>query len=249
MLEGVKIYAVIAAAGQGSRMQKVAQGTEYRGKQMLEVKGLSVIRRTCLSFESCDFLDAYVVTASEREGEEIREDLADFLKTGKCLAVIPGGQRRQDSVAAGLAYLKDHSQRLATKQKGKDIALVHDGARCLLSPDLIFRVAHAIRESGGGVAAALASTDTLRLRDNDGGFSLIPRERCFAMQTPQGAPLDMLIDAFKKLHEKGQEVSDELQALLNAGYPCDLLPGEAKNIKLTHPEDLALAEFYLQNSI
>lgn len=247
MLDGVKIYAVIAAAGQGSRMRKVAGNKTYHGKQMLELKGMSVIGRTCQTFESCEFLDGYVVTASELERAEIEKELKDFLAEGKCMAVIPGGKRRQDSVACGLTYLRTELGKNSQIPIRNVIALVHDGARCLITKDLIYQVALKIHESGGGAVAAMPSTDTLRLREKDGSYHLIPREKCFAMQTPQGAPLEMLNDAFLKLNEKGQEVTDEVQALLNADYPCELVPGEATNIKLTHPEDLAIAEFYLQN--
>lgn len=233
------------------------------GKQLLRLEGKSVISRSCEIFEKADAVDRYLVLAAAGQVKEMEDELSPYLSGGKLQAVIPGGASRQESVLLGLRYwsylLSARSSRGTTASGqaqaslksgigGQPIVLIHDGARCLLDPRLIEEVvAVAIREHCGA-ALAMPLTDTVRLIGSDGYVEkTIPRERLMAMQTPQAADLHVLKEALETAIARGEKVTDDLQALESIGYPVRLVTGSRRNIKLTHPEDLRLARFYLES--
>lgn len=242
-----KIYAIIAAAGQGSRMGRPG------GKQLIELEGKSVIRRTCEAFEASSYIDAYLVLADPANLQAMQEDLYELKSQGKCLAIIQGGDSRQASVMEGLRYLQisldRHSGGRYSQQSPEDriVCLVHDGARCLVSPQLIDQVAVLILDQRVGTAPALPATDTVRILHQAGGTSETPaRDQALLMQTPQGADLDVMLAAYYKAEADGLVLTDDIQALEHLPYPLHFYEGDRKNIKLTRPEDLDLARFYLR---
>lgn len=250
-----EVLGIIAAAGTGSRMGIPG------GKQLLRLAGKSVIARSCELFEQSGTVDRYLVVAAAGQLREMEEELSSYLEGGKLEAVIPGGGSRQESVLLGLRYwaylLTACSAREETASgltpeavsgaEGQGpIVLVHDGARCLLETKYIDKLVEISIREHCGAALAVPLTDTVRLLGTDGyAEKTIPRERLMAMQTPQAADLYILKAAMESAIAAGAQMTDDLQALESIGYPVRLVPGSKRNMKLTHPEDLELARFYL----
>lgn len=244
-----KTIALIAAAGQGSRMQREG------GKQLIELAGKSVIKRSVQKFQDHPLVDAYLVICSEEDMHEIQRDLYEFKSGGKCLGIIPGGQRRQDSVYLGLQKIKSligNDTGLIQEENSSlldedTIVLVHDGARCFVSESLITQAIQMIQEQNVGTAPVIPATDTVRILDDQGKIYLSPdRDRVVLMQTPQGAKFSALYKAYTAINQEDLEISDDIQALEFIKYPVHFYPGDWHNIKLTRPQDLALAMYILQ---
>lgn len=230
------IWAMIAAAGKGSRM------SSSESKQFLDLAGKSVIKRSCEAFEKARYIDQYVVVAAPNQVIAMKAELSFFAQKGKCAGVIAGGETRQASVYQGLSYLY-HDLDLTDFC----VVLVHDGARCLVKPQLIDQVAQKILTEHCGVAPVVPVKDTIRLLDLEGKPQLTPpRDRLVAMQTPQGASLNALYYAYDYVFHNQEEVTDDVEALLQRNYPVRFIEGDRSNIKITYPDDLALANYYLK---
>jgi 2-C-methyl-D-erythritol 4-phosphate cytidylyltransferase len=226
------VYVVIPAAGSGSRMGA------GRNKQFLEVGGLPLIVRTLMAFEQYPKISGYVVVTS-REDAEAMAILIQRFDLRKLIALADGGATRQDSVLSGLRKIVD-----LRKDAGQSIALVHDGARCFVSGEIISSCIDAIQNSKhGGCGVAVPVKDTIKVVDTDGRIEqTLDRSRLWAMQTPQGADFPVLLAAYEQLEASGQQVTDDLAVLEAVGQPTFLVTGEYTNIKMTTPEDLVIGE-------
>ncbi|MDO5015969.1 MAG: 2-C-methyl-D-erythritol 4-phosphate cytidylyltransferase [Eubacteriales bacterium] len=273
--ERLPVFALIAAAGQGSRMGIAG------GKQLLEISGKTVISRTCAAFEDSPEVDYYLVLTSPEDQERMAKELSPYLRASKLVGILNGGESRQESVWRGLSWLADLREQVAnglavsqyksspdfvsninssdielelkrsltsddTENKTRLIVLVQDGARCLVDRETIRQAVDICLEGAWGAAPAITATDTIRILDQQGEVSLTPeRSLVRQMQTPQGADFDALYQAYRQVREEKAQISDDLMALEYAGYSVKLFPGKRDNIKLTRPEDLLLAEYYL----
>jgi 2-C-methyl-D-erythritol 4-phosphate cytidylyltransferase len=150
------------------------------------------------------------------------------------LRTVIGGDERADSVQAGLAAIDDPEA----------LVLVHDAARpCLQHSDIDGLLA--VLHSRPAALLAKAASDTIKLADNDVVSQTLPREQIWLAQTPQAASWQLLHDALNHAAQAGLQVTDEASALEHAQVPVTLVAGHSHNIKITHPDDLALARFYL----
>ncbi len=216
----MKTGAVITAAGESRRMGGV-------DKVFALLCGQPVLERVITTFQKCARIDQIVVVLSERNLERGKE-----LKVSD---VCVGGSRRQDSVLAGLKRL-DHC----------DWVVIHDGARPLVTEDLIERGLDAAMETGAAVAA-VPVTDTICMREpmynvaGEGYFvqQTLPRRRLRAVQTPQVFRMDILEKAYR---QATGEFTDDASLVENIGYRVKLYMGSYDNIKITTPDDLAIAE-------
>ena len=210
---------IILAAGRSERFGE--------DKIFAELQGLPVLLHSVRAFLVAEVVEEIVVVA--RPGTEFRvamllQDL-DFP-----IRVVTGGQRRRDSSLAGV------------EAACGEFVLIHDAARPLVSPELIKRVL-ASAETHGAAVPVLPMVDTLRYVEN--GFlkpEVLPRAGLVAMQTPQGFRRDLLLPA---LEECDEDLPDDAAALLSRGIPVAVVPGDRRNLKLTYPEDLALAQLFL----
>ncbi|MDR3089709.1 MAG: 2-C-methyl-D-erythritol 4-phosphate cytidylyltransferase [Desulfobulbaceae bacterium] len=219
--------AVIVAAGSGSRMGMSIP------KQYAMLAGLPVLVRAIRPFLLHSAIDRIVVVAPPDRLDETASLLAAYDCVGPRVACIPGGQRRQDSVLAGLKAVP------ATDE----IVLIHDGARPLLTKALIDRCIEAARQDGAAIAA-IPEYDTLKRQDEHQRIAAtVSREGLWRVQTPQAARLSLLLDAFAQYGQA--DVTDEAALLEMAGIPVALVEGERTNIKITRPEDLTLIETLL----
>ena len=215
-----KVGAVIVAAGKSERMGDV-------DKMFASLGGEPLLLRTTRPFQQSPLIDQVVVVVS---GE--REIQCRHLVTGpqwsKVSDVCLGGRRRQDSVAEGL-------KRLANC----DWAVIHDGARPLVTVELIERGLEAAKETGAAVAA-VPVTDTIKVSDEDGNVrETPPRQNLWAVQTPQVFSIKIIRDAYQNADE---DVTDSASLVERLGYRVKIFMGSDNNIKVTTPADLALAE-------
>lgn len=228
-----RVLAVIAAAGSGSRMKSGVN------KQFLAIDGVPVVARTFCAFADHPRVDAIVVVASP--GEEARmAELCESYATARIRAVVTGGATRQESVRNGLlAAMAEESSPIDTTIP--TVLLVHDGARPFVSDEVIDRcidgaLAH------GVCAAAVPVKDTLKVVDADGAVVATPdRAGLRAVQTPQAFRLPELRRALQHAEATGFVGTDDVSLAEAAGLPVRLVDGDYRNIKITTPEDLAVA--------
>jgi 2-C-methyl-D-erythritol 4-phosphate cytidylyltransferase len=226
-LKRVRVAAVIAAAGRSARM---GQGTP---KVLLSLHQVPVIVRSILSFHHASLVEDIVVVATEASIDRVRELVAKY-GLGKVSAVVAGGLKRQQSVALGLQALRRC-----------DVVLVHDGARPLVTADIIERVVEAAVEHGAAVPA-VPVRDTIKRVDGDRVVETLNRDELRAVQTPQGFRYELLVQAHERAREEGFYGTDDATLVERLGHPVAVVPGSPENLKITTPEDLLLAEALLQ---
>ncbi len=189
--------------------------------------GKPALARVLDAFESCDSVSQIVVVVSKEKLERCQQLIAEE-GWSKPIEVCVGGRRRQDSVAAGLSRLS-HCHWV----------VIHDGARPLVTRDLIERGLEAAQETGAA-AAAIPVTDTIKVADtNRIVHQTPPRQNLWAVQTPQVFRFDIIAEAYKQA--KG-EVTDDASLVEQLGYKVKLYMGSYDNIKITTNHDLLIAE-------
>ena len=186
----------------------------------------TVLGRVVEVFQKSQLVDCIVIVLAEPNLEWGR---ALVMERGwsKVTGVCAGGRRRQDSVAAGLSRLG-----------GCSWVIVHDGARPLVSEDLISRGLEAAVETGAAVAA-VAAGDTIKLAEGGYVYQSLPREKLWVVQTPQVFRFDLLSRAYRESND--DDVTDDASLVERLGYPVKLYEGSYDNIKITTPDDLAIA--------
>ena len=225
------VYAVILAGGSGTRMGLA------ENKIFLPLRGIPAIVRTIAPFST--LCDGIVLVAKEEEQPQMCEILRKFGLDHLVTSIVCGGDSRQASVASGLAALSDEA----------DIVLVHDGARCLVTEEVILRVISSVQQHGSGIAA-MPVTDTIKSVAEDlQVHQTLDRSRLYAMQTPQGFRTHLLFQAHRHAEASGFCGTDDAALLEHAGMPVFLCAGHAENIKLTTPMDILLAKTILQSRV
>ena len=219
------LSAIIVAAGSSARA-----GFD---KLLAKIGGRSVIQHAVAAFENAECVTGIIVVC--RDTESMR-DLIGPAHFTKVRAVVRGGERRQDSVQAGLKELTENSEFVA----------VHDAARPLIAPREIERVFSAARQHGAAVLAA-PITDTLKFADaNQVVSGSIERQNVFAMQTPQIFRCELLVEAYQRVTENSLTITDEVSAIEYTGGKVVIVPAEDHNLKITFASDLPVAEFILE---
>jgi 2-C-methyl-D-erythritol 4-phosphate cytidylyltransferase len=224
-----KYWAVIPAAGVGKRMQA------DRPKQYLMLGERTVLEHTIACFSRHPRIAGIVVIVSAGDPYWMELNVESPLP----LFVAAGGTERCHSVLNGLELLQQHADE-------RDWVLVHDAARpCLRQSDIDHLIAELQEDEVGGILS-VPVRDTMK-RDNGGGRIARTEERngMWHALTPQMFPLGLLRAALQQALADGFEVTDEASALEHSGRQPRLVEGHADNIKITRPEDLALAAFFL----
>ena len=219
MKRNEKVGAVIAAGGSSQRMGGI-------DKMLAPLGGEPVLARVVSVFQQCESIDQIVVVLSESNMKAGRQLVAERGWT-KVSDVCPGGPRRQDSVINGLNRLTDCYW-----------AVIHDGARPLVTVELIERGLEVAGQTGAAIAA-VPVTDTIKLAGDD---LLVqgtpPRHSLWAVQTPQVFRFNIIDEAYRQAKF---EVTDDSTPVERLGYKVKIYPGAYDNIKITTPDDLALA--------
>jgi 2-C-methyl-D-erythritol 4-phosphate cytidylyltransferase/2-C-methyl-D-erythritol 2,4-cyclodiphosphate synthase len=222
-----RVAAVVVAAGRGQRLAAP-------DKVLLPLAGQPMLAWSLAAIADTPQIGTVVVVAGEHTLAAV-EALVQARGFHKVAAIVPGGERRQDSVAAGLAALPAQTE----------VVLIHDGARPLADADLFRRCAEGAAATGA-VIAAMPVADTLkRVPAADRVISgTVDRSSLWAAQTPQAFRLDVLQRAFAA--NAGADVTDEALLCEAAGIPVRVVPASSANLKVTHPEDVAVAEALLR---
>ncbi len=218
--------AVIVAAGSSQRMGGI-------DKIFAPLGGKPVLARVVDIFQRCESIYQIVVVLSQQNLEQGRKLVAEqeWTKVSVCV----GGDRRQDSVAAGLSHLNPC-----------DWVVIHDGARPLVTVDLIERGLEEAIETGAAIAA-VPVTDTIKVAGDDWLVQgTPPRQHLWAVQTPQVFRSGIITEAYRQA--KG-EVTDDSTLVEQLGHRVKLYMGSYGNIKVTTPDDLALAEWLLYHKL
>ncbi len=222
MISYTATTAIVAAGGSGRRMGGSCP------KQFLPLAGRPVLRHTLERLSASPEISAMILVLPPAE-LAVGERLAAGL--GVPCTVVAGGASRQESVRNG-----------CEAAQGADILLVHDGARPLVTADLVGRVARAAAEHGAAIAAVPAK-DTLKEVDGAGRIlRTIDRAVVWQAQTPQAARRDLLLRAFAVAEADGFVGTDEAALLEHAGIPVTVVQGDPNNLKITVPADLQAAE-------
>jgi 2-C-methyl-D-erythritol 4-phosphate cytidylyltransferase/2-C-methyl-D-erythritol 2,4-cyclodiphosphate synthase len=223
----VHVSAIIAAAGRGVRF-----GGDRR-KQLLALAGVPILQRSIEAFARSAVIDDIVVAVPA----ELAVTPPAYARSGsKRIAVVEGGERRQDSVARAFAHVEGRAE----------IVVIHDAARPLVSEDLIRRTVDAARDVGAAIAA-LPARDTVKRSHADGMIAAtLPRQEIFLAQTPQAFRVEVLRAALA-FGNAGGDATDEAMLAEQAGHPVRLVEGDPRNIKITTPDDLAMAETLLSS--
>jgi 2-C-methyl-D-erythritol 4-phosphate cytidylyltransferase len=157
----------------------------------------------------------------------------------KPVQLIQGGETRQESVYNGLQALPTEAQRV----------LIHDGARCLATPQLLDRCA-AVLLNCSGLVAGVPIKDTIKVVNETGIIQDTPdRRQLWAAQTPQGFEVQLLKQCHDQGRNSGWEVTDDAALFERCGLPVRIVEGEETNLKVTTPIDLAIAEFILRQRL
>ena len=230
------VFVILPAAGLGTRMGAASSGAP---KQFLLLGGVPLLIHSVRAFLTVPQVSGIYIAVREPEQPRLRELLAEQGLADR-LHIVFGGDMRQDSVANALAALPSTDPR--------DIVLVHDAVRPLIDPATIERTLDAI-ERHGAALVAMPAVDTIKQveRTADGALvtATIPRELIVHAQTPQGALVPLMRRAFDAATTDEFHGTDEASLLERAGIPVHVVPGSARNLKVTQPGDLEVAEFYL----
>lgn len=219
--------AIVAAAGSSRRM-----GGE--NKLMMPLQGIPVLAHTLMVLDQAETIDAIVVATREEDVVTVA-GLAKTYGIMKPLTVVPGGETRTESVTKALAYAPEATTHFA----------VQDGARPLVTPQIIDAAVRKAAECGAA-APAVPVKDTVKFAENRVVTYTPDRSMLFAVQTPQVFDADLLKAALTAAAENGTELTDDCSAVEQLGKEIYLTEGSYQNIKITTPEDLAVAEAILQ---
>jgi len=226
-----EVYAVVAAAGQSSRMA----GAD---KQMLSLGGVPVLARSLRALESVPQVEGIVLSAHPDRVAWFRDAVAEWdLK--KIKAVVPGGIDRQQSVFLGLLAVPFDCR----------LVIVHDGARPLVSQAEIMDLMAAAADFGAATLAVPVK-DTVKVADGEGFVAGTPeRQKLWLTQTPQGFSFPVLLEAHRRAAARGERYTDDASLLEACGRRVKIVQGSYRNIKITTPEDVLIAEALLRAGI
>lgn len=218
-------YGIVVAAGRSERMDGL-------DKVFAPLMGRPLLVWTLAAFKQCDAIEGVVAVAAPQAVDRVRA-LCDEWRFTKVVAVVPGGETRQDSVRAGL-----------DAAPAATIVAIHDAARPLVTPDLIERGVALARETGAALCA-IPSRDTVKEVDGDPPVvrATPDRARMWLAQTPQVFDRALLLEA----HAAATSPATDDAALVEAaGHAVYVYEGAASNFKITTPEDLIIAEALLR---
>ncbi|MGI6037370.1 MAG: 2-C-methyl-D-erythritol 4-phosphate cytidylyltransferase [Limnochordia bacterium] len=221
-----RIAALIPAAGQGRRMGKI----EEVNKQYIPLHGVPALVRTIRTFLQHPLIDEIIVILREEELDYFQRDMATPYGLDDVRAVA-GGKERQDSVACGLAAL----------EVPPDLVLIHDGARPLVDREIIDRIIE-VGLTKGAAVAGVPVKDTIKVVE-EGLITATPRrDRLWAAQTPQAFRYDLLCQAYQEAKRQGILATDDASLVEALGHPVHMVMGSYRNLKLTTPDDVRIAE-------
>jgi 2-C-methyl-D-erythritol 4-phosphate cytidylyltransferase len=225
------IDALIVAAGKGRRMKT------RQPKQFMELAGQPILSRALKAFDRHAEIDRIFVVLPETDIADCRASVIAQAALNKEVKVVAGGKHRQASVMNGLQSIPD--------QDG--IVLIHDGVRPLVTQTLISACIDGARKWGACIPA-IEAFDTLKKVHSDGTIEqTVPRQRIVMAQTPQAFRLALIRQAHETAVRLDRLATDDASLLEQMGAAVHVIAGSRHNLKVTRPEDFALAEAYLKS--
>ena len=228
-----RVYTAVPSAGSAFRM-----GLGY-SKAYVDVAWKPLLARTIDSLLKSPFIDKLTVAVRPDEVALASGEILEKLGLSDNVEILGGGEERQNTV----------EKLLAAAPAERDLVLIHDGARPLVSVNLIHEVLEAAAEWGAAIAA-VQIVDTIK-ESSDGGETVsgtVDRERLYRAQTPQAFHRDLLVSAHRKARKEEWEVTDDASLLEQMGHSVRLVTGDERNIKVTTLDDLELVRWVVQSS-
>jgi 2-C-methyl-D-erythritol 4-phosphate cytidylyltransferase len=238
----MNVVVIIPAAGLGTRMAAAsgARVVPAASKQFTELDGVPILIHTLRKFAASPQVREIYLALRQPEAAAFQARLTEE-KLGKPVRVVEGGEHRQESVANALA---------AVKAAADDIVLVHDAVRPFVDEEIIASVIEAAARHGAAIAGVPA-VDTIKQveRTAEGAVirATLPRAQVVMAQTPQGFRYEVLKKAFAEATADGFTGTDEASLVERSGHEVVVVMGSVRNIKITTPWDLELAEFFLKH--
>lgn len=224
-----KCYAIIVAAGKGLRM-----GSHTR-KQYLILKGKSVVMHTLDVFANSPLIDGIVLVIASADEEYVRESILKEYSAKKPFIIAIGGKERQQSVYNGLMALPDNVE----------FVMIHDAVRPFVTQDIIGRSLETAKIYGSSVVG-MPVKDTIKRVDSLGFVTDTPeRNSMWMVQTPQTFKYSVIVEAHQRAQKMRLIATDDAALVEKMGKPVKMVEGSYMNIKLTTPEDMAIAESYM----
>lgn len=226
-----KTSVIIVAAGKGKRM-----GRDYN-KQYIRLDARPIVAHTIKVFEEIDFIHEIILVVGAGEVDFLRKNIIEVYGFQKVSAIVEGGLERRDSVYNGL------------KAVSKDcrIVLIHDGARPLITEDII-KESIAVAKESGACIAAVPVKDTIKIsNDNMEVIHTPKRDNLWSVQTPQSFRYGLILEAYNNQNHENFNATDDAMLLEAMGHTVKIIHGSYNNIKITTPEDLIMAEEILKN--
>lgn len=222
--------AIVLAAGSGSRMNTKVK------KQYLLLEEKPILYYSLKAFEESAVTDI-VLVVGHGEVEYCKKEIVERYQFKKVTAIVEGGKERYHSVFEGLKAIKN-----------TDYVLIHDGARPFVTNEILKRVMNSVVEYRACVVG-MPVKDTIKIADENGYSKETPeRKNVWMIQTPQCFEFGLIYEAYEKmLQEEDETITDDAMVLERVhGLPVKLIEGSYRNIKITTPEDLVIAEAYLK---
>lgn len=229
-----KVSAIVLAAGNGSRMQSSLK------KQFMPLLGYPLIYYSLFVFQSSDEIDEIILVTGKEDIKDCQKQLVDRYQLTKVKKIIAGGKERYLSVYEGLKAIEQ-----------ADYVLIHDGARPILEKKYIKQIVDTLKK-GYSCALAVPVKDTIKRVDEQNYAIETPnRKELWMMQTPQAFPYQLIFESYQKaIEEKLLNLTDDAMVLEKiAKQSVKLLEGSYKNIKVTTPEDLKIAELFVNELV
>ncbi len=224
------MYLLIPAAGSGRRMGS------NRNKLLLNLLGQSILSWTIQAATLSNHI-SWIGIISQPDDRVYFEEILASLKLNKPVYFINGGSTRQESVYNGLGALPAQAEQV----------LIHDGARCLATSSLFDSCAEALGTTDG-LIAAIPVKDTIKVVNKNNIIQSTPdRQQLWAAQTPQGFNVKLLKQCHAEATRKVWQVTDDAALFEKCGLSVLIVQGEETNLKITTPQDLAIAEFILKS--
>lgn len=217
------IPAIIVAAGSSSRMKGI-------NKQFMPILGVPVIARTLMAFESCNKISKIIVVTSQDSILDMQLVCEKYMISKAC-DIIEGGKNRHQSVMKGINQLGIDDTKV----------LIHDGARPFVNTETISNVVDALQHFDAAICVSKINDTVKKVLDNGTVMSTIDRSMLYAAQTPQGVDVNKYKKACDTV-ENVDDLTDDASVMEAAGYSVKAVISSSKNIKITTPDDIAVAE-------
>ena len=227
-----RVYAIVLAGGSGSRMKSDTP------KQYMVLREKPVLYYSLRTFSQLDYIDGVILVVSSNDDiSYVKREIIDKYQVEKVKDITVGGEERYYSVYNGLKCIDE-----------ADYVMIHDSARCLIDTDTIDRVYEEVRRSNA-VVAAVPVKDTIK-RSDDKGYAAetLNRAQLWQIQTPQAFGFDLIMNAYRTMMADGNRTGITDDAMVVERYTdtkVKLVMGDYRNLKITTPEDMIIAETFL----